>query len=205
MTGADWWGVVLAAGQGKRFGGAKLASQFRGRPLVAWPVDALLDADLERVLVVLGFHAALVSPSLPDDSRLKVLVNPDPGRGMGSSLAVAARAALKGGAALLAVVLGDQPFMNAAKVREVCAAAAASGSGAAAAGENGRPVHPVAFTRRHFADLAALKGDSGGREILDHLGASLALVPVEQGFSADVDRPEDLALLDKMPHSGHRR
>lgn len=205
MVGTDWWGVVLAAGEGRRFGGAKLAADFRGRPLVTWPVQTLMAANLSQVLVVLGHHASQVGPCLPSDSRLRVLENPEPGRGMGSSLAVAAGEALAGDASLLVVVLGDQPLLETATVRAVCAAAAASGAGAAAAGERGRAVHPVAFTRAHFAELAGLKGDQGGREILSRLGESLTLIPVAVGSSADVDRPEDLVRLDNTVYNRQRR
>ena len=53
--------IVLAAGAGRRFGGAKQIALWRGRPLLAWALDAALGAAaLRPVVVVLGAHAAAV-------------------------------------------------------------------------------------------------------------------------------------------------
>jgi bifunctional UDP-N-acetylglucosamine pyrophosphorylase/glucosamine-1-phosphate N-acetyltransferase len=67
MTGADsdiyktldaTAAVVLAAGLGKRFGAdhAKVMAHFHGRPLVQWVTDALHEAGIKRVVVVIGHH-----------------------------------------------------------------------------------------------------------------------------------------------------
>lgn len=45
--------VLLAAGQGRRFGGGKLTAQFRGRPLWEWAAETAENANFSaRVLVV---------------------------------------------------------------------------------------------------------------------------------------------------------
>ena len=50
--------AILAAGRGSRLGGdaSKPLLEWRGRPLVAWAVDAALDSGLRPVLVVVGYR-----------------------------------------------------------------------------------------------------------------------------------------------------
>lgn len=76
MTGADsdihktldaTAAVVLAAGLGKRFGAdhAKVMAHFHGRPLVQWVTDALHEAGIKRVVVVIGHHGEEVERLFP--------------------------------------------------------------------------------------------------------------------------------------------
>lgn len=44
-------GVVLAGGRGSRLGGAKAMAELAGRPLISYPLTALLEAGLEAVVV----------------------------------------------------------------------------------------------------------------------------------------------------------
>lgn len=192
MTAAQAWCAVLAAGQGERFGGGKLQAHLAGRPLLLWAVATALAAGLERVLVVLGHGAEDLRALLPSDPRLEVLVNPRRQEGMGTSLAVAARRAREGGAEVLVVLLGDQPLVAPSAVQAVAQAASTAPGGAAAAKAGARRGHPVAFTRRHFAELAKLEGDQGGRALLGRLGQGVACVPAAQASLVDVDRPADL-------------
>ena len=56
MTGVA--AAVLAAGRGSRLGGdaAKPLLRWRGRPLVAWAVDAARASGLEPLVVVVGYR-----------------------------------------------------------------------------------------------------------------------------------------------------
>jgi molybdopterin-guanine dinucleotide biosynthesis protein A len=60
LTGVGALGVVLAGGRGRRMGGAKATALLAGRPLIAWPLDALAVAGLDAVVV------AKPGTSLPD-------------------------------------------------------------------------------------------------------------------------------------------
>lgn len=114
--------VVLAAGSASRFGGRKLEARLAGRPILQHTLDALASAGLDDPVVV-----------LPPDSGLEALigwrgarrvVNPDPERGLSSSLQLgwaAAMAAEPQPEAIL-VVLGDQPRLATDAVRALIAA-----------------------------------------------------------------------------------
>src|SRR5438445_13367716 len=98
--------VVLAAGGGSRFAdGAKLLAPFRGRPLVAWAVDAALAAELEETIVVIGQTS--LADVLP--SSVTVVNNPDWAEGIATSLQAGLGAADSTGHDAVVVGLADQP------------------------------------------------------------------------------------------------
>ena len=78
--------VVLAAGGGSRFAGdgSKLRTDFRGRPLVTWAIDAARAAGLAETIVVTG--AIDLDDLVP--AGVTVLVNERWADGMAGSLAI---------------------------------------------------------------------------------------------------------------------
>ena len=65
-TSRGFAAVILAAGQGTRMKSAqpKVLHAIAGRPMVAWPVAAALEAGAERVVVVLGHGKEQVEAAL---------------------------------------------------------------------------------------------------------------------------------------------
>ena len=57
-------GLVLAGGEGRRFGGGKLLAELGGRALVEHPIAALEAAGLERIVLVVGADAERIGDEL---------------------------------------------------------------------------------------------------------------------------------------------
>ena len=194
-------GIVLAAGNSSRMGPErnKLVEEVAGRPLVAGPVDALLEAGIEPVLVVTGFEADRVRSALGD--RACRFVHHDAwAEGMGSTLAHGVRTilALASPPDALLVSVGDLPGLRAQHVAHIVEAARASKNAIDPARiviptHRGGRGHPVLFGAQHFAALARLTGDQGGRSIFDANEASVRTVEVEaDAVIRDVDTPAEL-------------
>ena len=66
-------GVVLAAGESSRMGADKALLMYRGKTFLENIIAALRDAGLQRVVVVLGYHAELIQQSV-DLSSVEVVV-----------------------------------------------------------------------------------------------------------------------------------
>lgn len=187
--------VVLAAGAGTRFGGGKLLAPLAGRPVLQHVLDAVAAAGLERVVVVLGDDAAAVEPAIAWRAERRV-VNPDPARGLASSVRIGI-AALDPEVDRAVVVLGDQPRVPAAAFTGLLGAPA----------DHARPVvvpvypddggrNPVLLERAAFAHAADLQGDRGfGPWIAAH-PELVREVPVI-GQNPDMDtRADHVALLE---------
>jgi CTP:molybdopterin cytidylyltransferase MocA len=165
-------GLLLAAGEGRRFGGPKQLARVDGRPLIEHALRAL--AGLDRIVVVLGARAEEIRAGA-DLGGAEIVVCPDWAEGMGASLR--AGLATLGDADEVVVVLADQPFITEAVVSRVRAAA---GDGARAV-YDGSPGHPVVLRRTLLARAGELRGDKGFRGV--------AMTEVECGDLAD---PRDI-------------
>ena len=179
----DVVGVLLAACEGKRFGGPKaLARDDDGTSWLLRSMQALRPC--AEIVVVLGAEAGKAAALLPMSvSRIRA---DDWAEGMGASLR-AGLAALEGtdhDAAL--VSLDDLPDVDAAVVDRLMAAVSGPDTLARAA-YDGVPGHPVLIGRDHWAGVAeSATGDRGAR---DYLAAHDTLL-VECGdlaTGADVD------------------
>ena len=174
--------VVLAAGGGTRFTGAghKLLTPFRGRPLVAWALEA---ADvLDDLLVVTG------AVEIPLPRGAHEVRNDRWADGQATSLAVAVRAAAAAGHDAVVVGLGDQPLVPPEAWRLV---AAATATPIAVATYGGKRRNPVRLAAEVWPSLPT-EGDEGARPLLRGQPALVTEVACP-GDPTDVDTQEDLA------------
>ena len=181
--------IVLAAGASSRMGQPKMLLPIGDRTLLATVVEALLDAGLLRVVVVLGCDADRIraAAGLPDDPRLRVIVNADWKSGMASSLRVGLDECEGADAALVA--LGDQPGLTADRVRRIVSAWS-PGAQLVLPVHDGRAGHPVLFTPPLWPELRALQGDTGGRDVVKRHISNAIQVP--ETPLPDLDTDEDL-------------
>jgi molybdenum cofactor cytidylyltransferase len=180
-------GLILAAGEGRRFGGTKHLAQLRGRPLLEHALAAMT-AVSPRV-VVLG-HAAGEIVARVDLHGADPVVCEEWREGQAASLRCGL-AALAGVDAAV-VALGDQPGLSEAAVAAVVAAA--GDEDAVRATYDGVPGHPVLLRRALLDRAGELEGDSGFRDLL----RSARVRAVEVGHladAADIDTREELARL----------
>lgn len=177
-------GLVLAAGEGRRFGGPKALARVDGERLVDRAVRVAREGGLAPVVVVGG----AVSLDLPG-----VVHNPDWGEGMGSSLRAGLHAMEHDVDAAL-VLLVDQPGVTGAAVERV-RAAVTSDSALVVATYGGAWGHPVALGRAHWAEvLESATDDRGAREVLRRHAAEVVTVECGDVATADdVDTAADLA------------
>lgn len=181
--------ILLAAGEGRRFGGDKLlAISHRGEPLAVASLRVLKAAGLEVTAVVRGGDSRLAR--LLEREGAGLLFSPEASRGMGHSLAqgVADSADAQG----WIIALADMPYIRPSSVIALCEALH-RGRPLVAPAYRGRRGHPVGFARRYRHELLRLCGDLGARPILQRHAQDLHLIPVDDpGVLRDIDRREDL-------------
>ncbi|HEY0720214.1 MAG TPA: nucleotidyltransferase family protein [Gammaproteobacteria bacterium] len=188
MTG-EIVGILLAAGQGSRFGSDKLRHPLPdGTPMALAAALNLLPA-VDRVIAVVRPGSPRLATLLAAAGCETVIAAAAQG-GMGHTLAAGVRASAA--AAGWVVTLADMPFI-APDSHLMVATRLRSGASLLACEFNGRRGHPVGFAREWFSQLVALRGDHGGKPILSAHRQALMLCPVDDpGVVWDIDRPEDL-------------
>jgi molybdenum cofactor cytidylyltransferase/nicotine blue oxidoreductase len=177
-------GVVLAAGSGTRMGGPKAELDVGGYRLLDRAVDALLDGGCAVVVAVVREGVEAV--------RAIAVVNPDPDRGMRSSLVLGLSAAERfDDVEAIAVTLTDLPGVDAASVATILEAWLPTRIAIGRVG--GRRVHPTVMAPAQWREALALAGpDEGARRYLAAHPDLLDEVDVA-AEPDDLDTPEDLA------------
>ena len=168
--------VVLAAGAGTRFGGAKQ------NVLLPEVLDRLAGAPVDDVVVVSGAHP-VTAPGI------RVVHAPEWARGPGASLR-AGLAALSSDVAAAVVALADGPTISPDAVRRVCDEWRATGEDVVAASYLGERGHPVLLARAVWEDVP----DEGARSLPARLVACDDL-----GSPGDVDTADDLERWQSTP------
>lgn len=193
MTSSPTTGLLLAAGQGRRYGRPKALAETDGVPWVRRATSALLGGGCADVLVVTGAEAAAVEEVLAAAGpRVTTTRCGTWERGMGESLRAGLMALATRGRTVprqVLVHLVDLPDVGADVVARVLTTAGHGPDALARAAYQGVPGHPVLLGQHHWDGvLAQAHGDSGARAYLRRARPVL----VECGDLAsgvDVDTP----------------
>jgi molybdenum cofactor cytidylyltransferase len=183
--------VVPAAGSAERFGGRKLLALIDGEPLLDRTIAALLDGGVDQIIVVVAPEADDLKHDVNafTDARVWPVENPDPTRGMFSSLQ-AGMAEAEGDALL--VLPADMPFVRAATVRQLLDGYAKK-SAIVSPRYNGKRGHPVILPPALRDEIRAAEPLLTLHDILKrHPGQRSDIDVDDPGVIRDVDRPEDL-------------
>lgn len=181
-------GILLAAGQGARFGSQKLLARLPGGPLVVEASAANLLRAVGRVIAVTRRDAKLMR--VLDDCGCQIVVNERADEGMGVSLAAGIAASDE--ASGWVVALGDMPYIQPATIVQV-RDALVRGAPLAIPSRAGARGHPVGFAAEFRGALVALRGDAGARALVaQHLDRATLIDVDDAGIAADIDTPADL-------------
>ena len=189
MTSPRHGVVLLAAGGSKRLGQAKQLLEFGGETLVHRAARLALATAPQDAVLVLGAHADAVLAGVAT-LALRPVQCADWERGMGTSLR-AGLAALSPDCAGALVLLCDQPDLDAAHLHALVQAWHLDPNRAAASAYAGVLGVPALLPRAWFADLAAMDGDRGARDLLRQRAADVHALPCAP-LARDIDVPADL-------------
>ena len=198
--------VLLAAGGARRFDGtqkllATVPHEGAEVVLVRLTAEGLIEAGLDRIVVVLGRDAERVRRSL-DGLDVRFVVNAAFASGMSSSLRAGVSEVMRlwPRVTWILIALGDQPMTAAGVVEELARVTAHSDNGRPASeivaprfrGEAG---NPVLFASSLVPELMAISGDRGARAVVERVPARVRYVDFEFVAPPDVDTPDDLKRL----------
>ena len=188
-------GMVLAAGQSSRMGPEnKLLADFANKPLVRHVTEVMITAGLDELTVVIGHQADQVAAALAD-LPVQLLFNADFAAGQGHSVA-AGVGGLDSGVTDVLIALGDMPLISAEMVQNLVAAHLACVDHQRRITLpccDGKRGNPVIWGGAFFPELKQLRGDAGGRQVLqDHLAAHNPVEISSLAIFSDIDTPADL-------------
>jgi 4-nitrophenyl phosphatase len=211
--------VILAAGASTRFGQPKQLLDWDGVPLLVHVIDVVAAAGLRPAIVVLGCLAESVRAALGTaaDGRgwvsMQTVMNWRWKEGMSTSVQVGLSALPPEteGAVFLQC---DQPLITPDLLRSLVIRFEETNASIVHPTHAGQRGTPVLFSRRLFAELAAVTGDEGGRSLIARHAQDVATVQVtDPAVLADIDTPDEYERLRNdqaarsttlFPHSSKR-
>ena len=184
--------AVLAAGRSQRFGRSKMLEPLDGQTLVRRAASLARDVCGDRSVLVTGHQGTAVFAAAGDAAHF-VIVNDRYDEGIGSSIALAAKAVSHVADALL-LILADQPLVTAEHLQALLARWDGGDDVIAATAFSGTCGPPVLFPRGALHALSELSGDQGAKALLQNPEFDVRTVPFEDA-AIDIDTPAD---LDKL-------
>ena len=182
--------LVLAAGEGTRFGGTKQLEILRDKPLVQHAVDAASRGGVDEIVVVLGHDALRVRDALDLPEGARFVVNERYADGQSSSLAAGLRALGPQSEAAI-VLLADQPGIEEHHVRSLKTVYEDEGMEILRIRFRDGP-GPAILARSVWDDAMRLTGDVGARALIEAEPDRVRWLDVEEDAPPDVDRRADL-------------
>jgi molybdenum cofactor cytidylyltransferase len=182
-------GILPAAGSSHRFGSNKLLHPLAdGTPMAVRSGQNLLAA-VSKVITVIR-PDALELGELLTTTGLTTVINPQPERGLGSSISCAIQASADASGWIIA--LADMPFIKPDTIKQLVYHLE-QGVAVCAPIYQGQRGHPVGFGKEFHEALLNLDGDRGASVFLKNCADKITGFPTTDAMVVhDIDFPENL-------------
>ena len=183
--------IILAAGFSTRFHGRKLFFKIGGKEMILSVLDTVLKINFsERILV---YHDKRIPPIVP--SGVKCIYNNNSKEGISSSIKVALQSAEYHNSYIF--FMGDQPFLDTDTVIKIVDSHKKNPDSIIVPLYGQKPGNPVIFPGHFRNDLSSIRGDKGGRSIIETNPDKVKYVEFDSIIAGiDIDTQEDLAKLN---------
>lgn len=190
MTMLENWAIILAAGSSTRMGTQKLLLPYNGSSMIESVITNVIRSKVDQVMVVLGKDHEEIARLL-DNQPVKICYNPDPSKGMLSSVQCGINAIPEKVNAVL-IYLGDQPDIPPSVTDRILEAYNAALKGIVIPIYNHRRGHPLLVDMKYRKEIHKLDLEKGLRSLMHLFPQDVLEVEVdEQGILVDIDTRED--------------
>lgn len=187
-------GLMLAAGQSKRFNGIKQLADVNGQAMLSHTLSNLtgngaLINSFEEFNLVLGANASLILPIVPD--YVTPYIFADWQKGMGASLAYGVKH-INDKSSHVFVTLGDQVAISHEQIATMLNYCKHSPEKIIAAAYEKIAGVPAIFPKEYFPELCKLDADKGARKILQQYQSEVVAIDIPNAHF-DIDTQEALS------------
>ena len=189
--------LILAAGKSQRFGSPKVLATFHGKPFLRLIRQNLQQAEIDKIVLVLGFQAEKYIAQLPDRKNFKIVINPDYERGQFFSLRKGLQSLPEGTEAVLMCLI-DQPHISAETYRALLQSGRKNKNAVIIPTFRGKGGHPIVLPSSLFQEILVAPENFTLRDVLAQNKDRVRRIEItDYGILEDIDTPEDLARLER--------
>jgi molybdenum cofactor cytidylyltransferase len=190
--------IVLAAGRSQRMGKEKLFLPLGGKPVLQRVLESALASDLAEIVCVVRDLTNVRRHVCLANQRLLWLVNYAADRGQSSSV-IAGLWAIHPKSDGAMFLVGDQPLVRSELIDALIERFEKNDALIVAPSFRGLTRNPVVFRRDIFPELLKLKGDRGGRSLIQKHRDQTAVVEWRDELPfMDLDVPADYERLKEL-------
>jgi molybdenum cofactor cytidylyltransferase len=187
-------GVILSAGASSRMGTPKALLQFHGETFLDRLIRLFSEAGVAPI-VVLGHHAEQIRAGIQRSVEATFVMNPDPERGMLSSLQCALAAIPEKTEAVMFLPV-DHPNLEADTLRKLIAKFNSDQPPVTVPTFQDKHGHPVLISRAPIAELLALPSTAQASDVIHRYRSQTAYIAVDDAaVTTDIDDPATYAAL----------
>jgi molybdenum cofactor cytidylyltransferase len=192
-------GIILSGGASRRMGTPKALLLIENETFLDRMIR-LFSEVCEPVIVVLGHNAGQIRLGIQRASQVSFAVNPDPERGMLSSLQCGLEALPAATGAVMFTPV-DHPGIQGATLEKLAVVMREEKAPLIIPTHRGSHGHPVCITRPLIAELLALPASAQARDVIHrHLREACLLEVDDSAVTTDIDDPAAYAeLLAHLP------
>ncbi len=178
--------IILAAGKSTRMGITKQLMPLGQTTILGQVIDNFLGSKTEEIIVVVGHRDQEIVRAI-GKRPVKIALNRLYNQGMSTSM-IAGLSLVSNKSRGFIFALADQPFIDSKTIDSLIRVFEDSVKGIVVPLYKGIRGHPVIFSTKYQGELMALKGDTGGREIIARHPEDVLKVNVDcSGIVHDMD------------------
>ena len=185
------YGIILAAGEGKRMGKVKLTLPLGNKKLIEWVLQAVKLTSLDRYFLV-------VRPEDKDIIKIgkawgaKIVLNPDFRKGMSTSIKKALLKINTQEVEGFFLILGDQPLITSKIINKLIKSFSPGKGEIIVPYFKDKRGNPVLFDICWKDELMAITGDVGGRVLIKAHPEKIKRVNIsDRAILFDIDQEKD--------------
>ncbi len=199
------YGIILAAGEGKRMRKVKLTLPLGDKQLIEWVLQAAKLTPLDKYfLVVRPENKEIIKTGKKWGAE--IVLNPEYKSGMSSSIQKALHQISSEELYGFFVLLGDQPLINPSILYKMLLAFTPGKKEIVVPFYKDRQGNPVFFDGYWKDELMKLSGDVGGRVLIKAHPERVKRFKIpNESILLDVDREEDYEKIKDIFNSLHKR
>ena len=199
------WGIILAAGEGKRMGKVKLTLPLGDKLLIEWVLRAAKLSPLDKYFLV-------VRPEDKDIIKIgkawgaEIVLNPEYKSGMSTSIRKALYQIPSEDVEGFFILLGDQPLINPSVIYKMLRAFTPGKKEIVVPFYKDKQGNPVLFDGYWKDELMNITGDIGGRVLIKAHPEKVKRVKLSnESVLLDIDREEDYEKIKNIFNSLHKK